>query len=601
MATIIDSRLKYRVGSPMLPALPVVTWPLHNVEAKFPDRRTHLERIQGILDQNGITPKFTKVAYRWHPESELHDKYITITTWATYQPDSDVTWPTAVRQIREYLNQADIHHAIEIIDDVISANLRGFPVATDIYQWNEVLLPVICNLINGRQWTTLDMVYRKDAKASGNVRPRVPGNMRPTVPGNMRPTIVIGARDADEQYWWDEILPAIRQLPQVAQSNIQVELLYRSRFIAAARRAVLGPDAISLQNAFNYGWIELGASCGNGERTGTLGGSMRLKNPDTGVELKFGITNHHVLANQLTGKGPFTTFEDPIKVESPSGSDRDAYIKALKNRIECLRHEMDRGMLASPVRLQALEDELARVQSFDLYVGQVFASSGLRTAQHKSRDKTPTDAWALDWCLTTIDKRATPAGFHGLASIGWKEVIGYCSLDPGQGYRVFKKGRTSGGTAGFTSATESVVQVLVPKHEDGLTAPLTDADMIPAPIRCHVMMGDRRTGRNGTFIEPGDSGSLVLLDPNDFALEEEDFAPEEEDIMHSTTTKTLEGEDKHEALIAGLALGSHEELRLSYMAPMDLVVQDIESVTGWKVVEPTFAGVVKRDKTTSPP
>jgi hypothetical protein len=57
-----------------------------------------------------------------------------------------------------------------------------------------------------------------------------------------------------------------------------------------------------------------------------LGGLMRLKHLDTGAELKVGITNHHVLAHHVQGKGPFTTFDDPIKVKSPSCQDHKFYI-----------------------------------------------------------------------------------------------------------------------------------------------------------------------------------------------------------------------------------------------------------------------------------
>ncbi|KAF2105473.1 hypothetical protein BDV96DRAFT_655616 [Lophiotrema nucula] len=585
--TPIDNRIKYRVGSPRLPTLPVETRILPNPDAKFPGWVTHLARIGDILDQNEITPRFTDVAYRLHSESELHDKYITITTRAEYKLDSGTTWPRAVGQIREYLNGANIHHAIEIIAHSLYRGLRSFPLARDIYQWNEVLLPDICNLLNGRQWITLDMVYREDAE----------------VPENRRPTILIGARDADEQYWWDDTLPALRQLHQVTQFDIEIELLYRYQFLTAA------PNGFSLQESFEDSMIELGASCGRSEdeRTGTFGGRMRLKNPDTGAELTLGITNHHVLGRQLPGKGPFTTFKDPIKVESPSSKDRDVFIKTLEARIDDLEHD-ERG-LDNPVvkvRLQDRKDELARAQTFDLYVGQVFASSGFRWTQNNSCDQNLMDAWAVDWSLTTVEKRATGNRFRGLDSIGWRDVKGYCSIDPRQGYRVFKKGRTSGATAGFISATQSMVRTQVPEPEDGLTAPLLDTKLFSIPIRCHVMIADLATHRDVEFIQPGDSGSLILLDPDNCTLEEkgqigfkgldgEPTNPEWEPMWKHTTSSTSTKPQNHEALIAGLAFGGAENHLLSYMMPMDLVVQDIESVTKWKVVEPIFAGVVKHN------
>jgi hypothetical protein len=83
MATpIIDRRTKYRVGSPMLPVLPVETMPLAYVPDKFPDSMTHLEKIGTILSSNHVMINHMMTVYRFHAESKLDDRYITITTHA---------------------------------------------------------------------------------------------------------------------------------------------------------------------------------------------------------------------------------------------------------------------------------------------------------------------------------------------------------------------------------------------------------------------------------------------------------------------------------------------------------------------------------------
>lgn len=115
------------------------------------------------------------------------------------------------------------------------------------------------------------------------------------------------------------------------------------------------------------------------------------------------------------------------------------------------------------------------------------------------------------------------------------------------------------------------------------------------------------------FIRPGDSGGLVLLDPHDFLLPEEKEKKRTgfkglPDASESSDWdlwkfKSLEvglesgkpGNDR-DVLIAGLAFGASDYTLVSYMMPFDLVVRDIESVTRLKVVEPEFAGVVKRNK-----
>jgi hypothetical protein len=80
-----------------------------------------------------------------------------------------------------------------------------------MYKWNDKLLTAVCALVFDRQWITLDIVFRND------------------VLGNKGPTILIGAREADELCWWDNILPAVNQLLQAIQStsDIQVRLRYR--------------------------------------------------------------------------------------------------------------------------------------------------------------------------------------------------------------------------------------------------------------------------------------------------------------------------------------------------------------------------------------
>jgi hypothetical protein len=607
MATaIIDRRTKYRVGSPMLPVLPVDTRPLAHGSNKFPDSATHREKIKTILADNSIVTRGInggiKVAYRLHAESELNDRYITITCRAVYQPParsegsegSEVTWPRAVQQIREYLDSEKIHLAIEVIADTLHDGLATFPFKTDIYQWNEVLLPIVCELLNagGHQWITLDMVYRNDVEEPAKTK---------------RPTILISARDPDEQSWWDNTLPAIQQLPQVAEYNILVELVYRQDYLT------VDPDPITLAQCFDWRIsVPLGASCGsNSTKSGTLGGSLRLADPDTGIEQSFGLTNHHVLCNHVVGEGPFTTFEDgPIKVDCPSSADREFYVKGLQNTYDFFKNRC-KARSRAPTDDSALETtgkKLEEAKNFDTSLGQVYASSGLRSTQNQQSDEALRDEWALDWCLTTIEGRTVESEMRH-SRFGTKEVVQYCSLKPDQGYSVFKKGRTTGGTTGFISATQSVLgyRTIVPEPENGDTASLVKLDIFPKPVRCHAMIEDWRSlhpngESSGEFIRPGDSGSLIVLDPYNSALSEDDhpWKPVESDIATLRDEKAssdVEGEKgQGEAMIVGLAFAGKTEQMISYMIPMDLVVQDIQSVTGLNVVEPTLAGTVNRNR-----
>jgi len=619
MDITIDTRIKYRVGSPLLPVLPVFSQPTNLPIDKIPGWLQHLNRIGEILDENEITPRITDVGYRFHADRRPQDSCVTITTRAAWTPRSDITWPNAVRDIRAYLNEKKIQLAVEIIAPALYRGLKPFPFARDTYNWNDKLLPEIRDRIMDHQWVSLDMIYQED----------------PVRSGTQRPVILIGARDADENSWWDSTLPALQQLDWVTQSGIQVELVYRDEFLTAA--------SDGLSKAFETSIIPVGASCGVANRTGsgTLGGKLVLEDPRTGKKTVTGISNHHVLVHERTGPGPFSTFDPPIIVVSPSDDDRQTYASCLQSDKERFRNDF-------PELVCLAEQASLNLEEFDTGVGHVFASSGLRGVPHKTwndaaknhdANESP-DPWALDWSLTTIDKRriqtSTPQFGHG----DWKEIVGYCSIDPYRAYRVQKHGRTSGSSSGFISATQSACRHIVPEPEDGLIAPKDVwKDMVPSEVRCHVMIANHANYRSGDFIQPGDSGSLILIDPTDFALKKEETRsgfqglhgeitdstgpwPWEDvaafgtisDDNHDDTHNALDlgpqfcadpaasrlisddnNEDTHKALVVGLAFGSTRSDMLSYMMPIDLVIQDIEAVTECKVIDPPFAGLVRHE------
>lgn len=109
------------------------------------------------------------------------------------------------------------------------------------------------------------------------------------------------------------------------------------------------------------------------------------------------------------------------------------------------------------------------------------------------------------------------------------------------------------------------------------------------PVRCRSMVREHISRQGGEFIWPGDSGSLILLDLHNFVLAENiepllDF-PDPWDLED---LKAGLEDEKHDALVAGLAFLGYNYSLVSYMMPFDLVVRDIESVTRWEVAEPKF-------------
>ena len=582
MNALLDERVTGRVGSSILPVLPVQTIAVPNLEEKLPNWPTHKQQVQQILDRHGITG-IVQVAYRRHSESELYDKHITILVIAEYRPDSKTTWPKAVREILRYLYQVNVQYTVEIIADALDVGLECFPFATDVYQWNKVLMPAVCSLVHGRDWLTLQMVYVEDVQETDQ----------------KQPTIFIGARDADEKSWWDETLPAIRNLPHVAHSDIQVVLRYQHQYLTT------DADSILLEKSFRNVEIPMGASCGSGAPTGTLGGQIILKDPRTSVEQRMGITNHHVLCGDLTGQGPFTKFKCSIEVQSPSNKDRRRYRKTLKKRVKMQKRELEKVIEKqnrysvqefqdkednARTKLNQVKGLLRQAKAFDIHVGEVYASSGFRHARKGSVGE-----WALDWSLTTTNRDVSDTT-DVPNSYERKSVTKYCTIKPDQGYRVFKTGRTSGTTTGFISATQATLRwSKMPRPKNGQTVQLADLwDYPEKHARCHVMIPEPNP-RSDYFIKRGDSGSLILLDPNNFALPGE------------TTTATTSGAQKRgdgrrllEAYIAGLGFAAFDHAFISYMMPMDVIVKDIEKVTGLEVVEPSHFGTFPPQDANSP-
>lgn len=592
MNVLLDERITGRVGSSILPVLPVQTIPVPKLEEKLPHWPTHKQQVEQILDQHGITDadgKTVQVAYRQHPESKLHDKHITILVIAEYGPDSKTTWPEAVREILRYLYEVKVQYMVEIIADALDVGPECFPFATDVYQWNNVLMPAVCSLVHGRDWLTLQMVYVEDIRETDE----------------KQPTIFIGARDADEKSWWDETLPAIRNLPHVAHSDIQVVLKYQHRYLTS------DADSIVLEKSFRNAEIPMGASCGRGAPTGTfaptgtLGGRMVLKDPRTSVLQSMSITNHHVLCSDLAGQGPFTKFEPPIKVESPSKSDHNQYQTTLREKILSTKNrlkevierqyrydaqEFQNKKDSAMAELNQLEDLLSQAEAFDTHVGQVHASSGFRYAR-----KDELGEWALDWSLTTTNRGVS----HHTKAPNLNEersVTKYCTIKSDRGYRVFKTGRTSGTTIGFISATQAKLRWrTIPRPKHGPTVQLADLRDYPEKhARCHVMIPEPNP-RSDYFIKRGDSGSLILLDPHNFALPGE----EEKPSATAATTSGGDGGRPSDAYIVGLGFAASDYAFISYMMPMDLIVKDIEEVTHLKVVEPSNIGIFPPPSTNS--
>jgi hypothetical protein len=131
-------------------------------------------------------------------------------------------------------------------------------------------------------------------------------------------------------------------------------------------------------------------------------------------------------------------------------------------------------------------------------------------------------------------------------------------VDPCRIHEVVKYGRTSGWSTGKISAIGSYLNL---RNDTNSVVP-TEFREHPGDIVLAIGILTNRSDKE--FIQPGDSGSVVLLN-----------------------------ESGVQAAAVGLGFAANEATNMSYMTPMGLVIRDIESITGAKVVQPESTAEAK--------
>lgn len=610
MTEEIDSRVPYRVGCPKLPVLPVETRARHQtVETYFPNFDHHISNTRRILAKHNIPDCGILFAPRVNRGVATADHHLTLVLLSQYENGCQDYWVKAVREIRSNLLQSGIHWAIELIDEqVFGGPLHTSPIlSTDrnlIDGWSRVL-PTFLSTIDNHNWAAIDVLYREFPSRG------------------MQPTVIISAVDANDDAWWNSTLPAVYQLLQDKDFEVEILLLFSN----GVRLTMNGPsnpedftpepsteaypeiveDSTSeprtkahdeIIEDFYEDKIYIGTSCTTSgfDHSGTLGGRIKLQKDSTILEL--GLTNYHVLKDafmvQGSTCGPFPPdANQPYGIAvSPSDSDDQVEVNRLKEYISKLQAKHDESRL----NLQYLTDDdpnldlktellatlgttlhsnqrrLYQINHFPRRVGHVYAASGYRTCEDPRYRLEKRKDWALDWCLVQVDQpRSISCRLYNVPPTGYYiqdkvEVNQYCTISVDEHYKVVKRGRTSGWTRGTISAIGSVVRVQG-NFEPSLILPSVQKAKFKEKwggkaVLVHGIVG---TKENPQFIQAGDSGSLILLDQS----------------------SNIPG-----VSIIGLGFAGNDNTSASYMLPMDLIVKDIEEVTGAKVIEPRYAGQV---------
>ncbi|KAF2013489.1 hypothetical protein BU24DRAFT_483262 [Aaosphaeria arxii CBS 175.79] len=565
MVSDIDTRLSYRTGWPILPALPVIHTDLD--WSDYPDLQ---REIWAILINNQVdAASGVMICTRSNMGVPESDRKPTIFIIVGAQRDDEASRVQAVRDIKNLLQSRGIELAVElyangqyIVDD------STFPIRstdTDLLQWWELNIPLLVDTISPHNWLSIDFILRGSEK---------------------RPTVFISADDANDWPWWIETIPFLRDhIPP----HIDIELKYMKHLDSGEDDVKLTGDKTIPTDDYECA-IQMGASCGisGHPNSGVVGGFVKLEKDGRDLG-HFALTNQHVLPKEvLTGEEEFTNsdgFKEHITdrprllpVVSPSDFDHNLKVQELEGRIESTKYLVDNEdeirawgerrqeiIIENSYNLVQLRRELGTVSSLMRNVGQIYEAE-LTTSMNEQfvrrwkESFVPGEVtqypWVLDWGLIQFDRHIQPCTDIPESGENYENLISeYCSLEPRTNYNVVQYGRTSTWRQGVVSAA---VSVLNSKNLRGKCS----KDKTPGiPVLCHSIVVEKTNNAETkdpyTFLSPFDSGCWVFLN-----------------------------ERVKNPQILGSGLGCNPGSRVSYMMPMDCIIRRIEDSTGAKVIEP---------------
>jgi hypothetical protein len=578
---IPDTRYTFRTGWPRLSALPVESLSQdHNLPTFFPDGMTNVEDILDIVRRNGVLVVDNYLCYRYSkgaPVPEGKPTYL-IYSDLRYEGQNITAWRQAVSDVISMFQQKNIYNvAIEIADQRTNCRIETDIIHSDekevLEAWDECM-PRIAECLSKHNWVSLDLLHRswigaqQDAKA----------------------TVVIGAADANDNEW-DQTLGTLRAiLPEF----LGIELVYLRTILAADTSMELNEirnDGIEWMKMLAYEdpkLVPMGASCGRHWKiaekaakahvgkdnklslgSGTLGGLVKLE----GFTQQFGLSNRHVFIEDGDQEGPE---KERAPVVAPSNAD---YGKSLK-RLEAKIRNLSLRPLKNIHMLQFNEEEKSKIKGFDRDIGRVYASSTQGAIPNPEMEENLRENWVSDWCLVELDRKKeieamTPMTYPDGPPA---EVIEYQTIVPSELYNVMKFGKATGKTNGIVSAAMSRArEASLPQDtiRNNSIAEYREEEAGYTGIHefrlCHAI---RHCNSALNFMEEGDSGCFVLLDPD--------------------ANKTPEGSNGLKpAPVVGLGFGYNKVTGSAYMMPMDLVVKDIKDVTGKRVTHPVNGGMAQ--------
>ncbi|KAJ4371127.1 hypothetical protein N0V83_004343 [Neocucurbitaria cava] len=607
---IIDTRVTYRIGSPLLPAQPVHTiWRLSIAEWWKDGFRQEVDKI---LREDNVYVKQLGVVKRVQRgnDAQTIPKTILIVSDISV-PDQRENWKRATSNLRALLRSRGRDELfIEIIDAKAVFGITSAAIGDDdsatVTAWKNMSRQFL-EEVSDRDWLTIDVVHRK-------VGEHVPKKI---------PTICITASDALDAVWWDETIPRLRD---VASPNFEIDLFYATHVLNTMDEHERiededeGSEIFATIESYRND-VQMGASIGvdNSNTSGTVSACVELCTPK-GEKIMCALTNHHVAAtsDELANECPVGQYLDPnhrlareqvVRIMSPSDKDHER-LKSWNSMqvrdlelVEQMRKERGKDCNVIDKRLLAARNDATKLGqdggvSPDRYLGAVWASSGHRTApnttytteqarrwsrirntnetcQHTNiRNQEASLAelingstleWGLNWALIKVQAPRSlssdvPASGSRVHIPEGALCTRYGDIQPERCYSVAKLGRTTGWTTGEVNQIESLVHL---RYDNTSVVPIDLRKRFGKIVLAYAIVSDVE---QKDFIAGGDSGSVVLLN-----------------------------ERNPEATMLGLGFASNKATFVGYMLPMSHIIEDIERVTSSKVTMPERVAMASGD------
>ncbi|KAF2439730.1 hypothetical protein P171DRAFT_395639 [Karstenula rhodostoma CBS 690.94] len=565
-----NSNLPYRKGWPQLPPLPI-TESRQGARSAVHDPETTMEAVQMLCAVQHLDVTNIYFAFREPQVRQEDEHYLTLVIAADLSREP--LQFSLIIQIRKHLQQHSRNEeiAIEIIDHHVVHGLFSLAIPASegdlLNIWRQVYEIALTQIGENRErFLTLEIIYRglsDDAKQCS-------------------PTLVITSPTAAQDVWIQTIIPSIRRQMLALSPALRVELLCGSTIHLSSSGVSQGTQQYERS-------VPMGSSIGQADledHSGTAGGMVRLSNGRS-----YALTNHHVVRNkdldeilssssaaQLALKPNTPGFNmQNHRLTCPSNDDNATLTEQLKSYQQ--QWESQTGGLAAQ-QLAKTKAELKEAGTFDRTFAAVCASSGLRsvrserfssdpkTGQVAAETGKPLLRFLLDWSLLTfhpqrgmtnelpLRQQNNPPGAQNKTLLSGKVCSQWTVLNNPKCHilrdevNVGKFGRTTGFTYGQINAIPTIIDPVVGGKQYKSTA---EAYVFTVEDCGHAMSFVGHT--SAPVVKSGDSGSAVLHAPSGDWI--------------------------------GLLFGS-TSTGAALFTPIDLVLRDIETVSGLNVVEPAF-------------